>query len=110
MTAMIVNGLKTISAIPKSGQQILSVNLSLVDFTQLADIAKNLGFHPEVVQISYSSRTEIHALLWSGKIDTAPDDLVDKTDELAGLINPDAIHSVRGRSYNQSHFCSEAAG
>ena len=110
MTAMIINKLKTISAIPKPGQQILSVNLSLVDFTQLADIAKNLEFRPEVVQIAYSSKTETHALLWSGKLDAAPDDLADKTDDLAGLINPDAIYSVRGRNYHQSHFCGEAAG
>ena len=110
MTAMIINKLKTISAIPKPGQQILSVNLSLVDFTQLADIAKNLELRPEVVQIAYSSKTETHALLWSGKLDAAPDDLADKTDDLAGLINPDAIYSVRGRGYHQSHFCSEAVG
>ncbi|MEB3292658.1 MAG: hypothetical protein VKJ24_05830 [Synechococcales bacterium] len=99
MTVATINGLKTIRAIPKPGQQILSVNLSLVDFIQLSDIAKQLGFRPEVVQVAHRTRTEIHALLWQGEMLEAPADLADKIDQLAGLINPDAIYSVRGRSY-----------
>jgi hypothetical protein len=92
MTTATINGLKTIGAIPKPGQQILSVNLSLVDFIQLSDIAKQLGFRPE----------EIHALLWQGDMLQAPADLANKIDALAELINPDAIYSVRGRSYAES--------
>jgi hypothetical protein len=102
MTTATIDGLKTIAAIPKPGQQILSVNLSLVDFIQLSDIAKQLGFRPEVVQLARRTRTEIHALLWQGERLQAPADLADKIDELAGLINPDAIYSVRGQSYAES--------
>jgi hypothetical protein len=102
MTTATINGLKTIAAIPKPGQQILSVNLSLVDFIQLSDIAKQLGFRPEVVQLARRTRTEIHALLWQGDMLQAPADLANKIDALAELINPDAIYSVRGRSYAES--------
>ncbi len=95
--------LPTLSAIPKPGQQILSVNLAIVNFMQLADIAKRLGFQPEVVQITDRLRTAVHALLWQGKIDRAPADLADKIDELADLINTDAIYSARGRHYLQAN-------
>jgi hypothetical protein len=97
MTAAIIEGLKTIAAIPARGEQSLSVNLALVDFTELAAIALELQFKPELVQIPYRFGTQIHALLWQGKIDDAPADLEARIETLSEHITPDAIRSVRGR-------------
>ncbi len=91
-----IEGIRTISYIPKKGHQFLSVNLALVELAEISDIAKQLGFKLELVQIPSRSGTEIHALLWEGEIADAPSDMDDRIDALADLINTDAIRSVRG--------------
>ena len=97
MTAATIEGLKTGSAIPAKGEQSLSVNLALVDFTELAEVALELYFKPELVQIQYRSGTQIHALLWQGNIDDAPADLESRIESLSDRITTDAIRSARGR-------------
>jgi hypothetical protein len=97
MTAATIEGFKTIAAIPAKGEQSLSADLALVDFAELAAIALELQFKPELVQIQYRSGTQIHALLWQGKIDDAPANLEIRIEALSELITPDAIRSVRGR-------------
>jgi hypothetical protein len=92
-----IEGIKTLRGIPEQGKRFLSVNLALVDITELMDIAKELKFQPELVQIPCLTHTQIHALLWDGLIEDTPSDLEAKYDELATRINPDAIRYATGR-------------
>ena len=91
-----IEGIKTLSGIPEQGKRFLSVNLALVDVVELMDIAKELGFKPELIQMLYHTHTEIHALLWHGSIADTPPDLEVRFDELAIRINADAIRYARG--------------
>ncbi|KYC39579.1 hypothetical protein WA1_03885 [Scytonema hofmannii PCC 7110] len=92
-----IEGIKTLSGIPEQGKRFLSVNLALVDVAELMDIAKELGFKPELVQMPCLTYIEIHALLWHGLIADTPEDLEEKFDELALRINADAIRYATGR-------------
>jgi hypothetical protein len=92
-----VNGLKTFRGIPEPGMRFLSVNVAMVDIAELMDIAKRLGFKPELVQMPMKDHVQIHALLWHGPIDQAPADLEDKFDELSELIDPRAIRYASGQ-------------
>lgn len=84
--------------IPAPGQCLLSINLSMVDAGILWPLAQALGFRPEVVQLRRADGgTEVHALLWQGAIADTPPGFEDKVDALASELNPDAIHSARGR-------------
>lgn len=94
-----IQGIKSIPYIPKKGEHYLSVNLALVDLTQLGEIAKELGFKPELVQITGRFGIEIHALLFSEQTDGEPlgwTELDDKIDALADRIDNQAIHHVYG--------------
>jgi hypothetical protein len=92
----IIEGIKTLNGIPEQGKRFLSANLANLDVVELMDIAKELGFKPELVQILYQSHTEVHALLWHGFIADTPPNLEAKFDELATRINPDAIRYAAG--------------
>lgn len=96
MTTATIEGIRTLSYIPKQGHQFLSVNLALVPLEEISGIAKQLGFKLELVQIPSRVDVEIHALLWEGAIADAPSDMNDRIDALADLINTDAIRSARG--------------
>lgn len=96
MATATIEGIRTLSYIPKQGQQFLSANLALVELAEISDIAKELGFKRELVQIPSRSGIQIHALLWEGAIVDAPKDMNDRIDALADRINPDAIRSARG--------------
>ncbi|MBW4505595.1 MAG: hypothetical protein KME64_03665 [Scytonematopsis contorta HA4267-MV1] len=91
-----IEGIKTLNGIPEKGKRFLSVNLANLDVAELMDIAKELGFKPELVQIPYRTHTEVHALLWHGFIVDTPKDLEAKFDELATRINADAIRYATG--------------
>lgn len=84
------------------GQRFLSVNLALVDLTEITDLAKELGFKPELVQIPSRSGTQVHALLWQGTIADTPADMDDRVDVLADRINPDAIRYATGAWIHQA--------
>jgi hypothetical protein len=88
---------RTVRFIPAPGQCLLSINLAMVDAGDLWPLAKSLGFQPEVVQLQKGHSTEVHALLWQGAIAATPLDFEAKIDALADTLNPDAIHSARGR-------------
>lgn len=96
MTTATIEGIKTLFPIPAKGKRFLSVNLALVDFIELSDIARELDFKPELVQISYRSVTQVHALLWHGEIADTPSDIDERVDALADRINPDAIRYTTG--------------
>ena len=96
MTTATIEGIRTFSFIPPRGQRFLSVNLALVDMANLLDIARELGFKPELVQIHYRSSIEIHALLWQGAISDTPQDMDEKVDDLAERVNPEAIRYAAG--------------
>jgi hypothetical protein len=92
-----IEGIRTIPPVPGKGEQYLSVNLAKVSVDEIWTMAKQLNFHPELVQISYRfGMTEIHALLWSGRMETAPTDLEERVLALADQINPKALRHVRG--------------
>jgi hypothetical protein len=91
-----IEGIKILGAIPEKGKRFLSVNLALVDVAELMDIAKELNFKPELVQMQYPKRTEIHALLWYGAIIDTPPDLEERVDELANRVNTGAIRYATG--------------
>jgi hypothetical protein len=98
MTAAVttIEGIKTLIGVPEQGKRFLSVNLANLDVAEIMEIAKELEFKPELVQIPCVARTEIHALLWHGAIADTPPDLEAKFDELAIRINPDAIRYATG--------------
>lgn len=96
MAIATIEGIRTLSYIPRQGWQFLSVNLALVPLIEMSELAKQLGFKLELVQIPARSGVQIHALLWEGAIADAPSDLEQRIDALADLINTDAIRSARG--------------
>jgi hypothetical protein len=93
-----IEGIKTFRFIPVHGMSYLSVNLARVDAIELMEIAKRLGFKPEIVQVPLKNHTELWALLWHGPIADEPADLEDKWDELCDCIDSDATHLSRGQS------------
>jgi hypothetical protein len=93
-----IEGIKTFRGIPSPGMSYLSVNLARVDAAELMEIAKRLGFKPEIVQVPLKNHTELWALLWHGAIADEPADLEGKWDELCDLIDSDATHLSRGQS------------
>jgi hypothetical protein len=64
LTLTKIEGIQTLKGIPEQGKRFLSVNLALVDVAELMDIAKELGFKPQLVQMPCVTHIEIHALLW----------------------------------------------
>jgi hypothetical protein len=91
-----IEGIKILGSIPEQGKRFLSVNLADLDVAELMDIAKELGFKPELAQMQYAKHTEIHALFWHGAIKDTPPDLEARVDELAIRINTDAIRYATG--------------
>lgn len=97
MTTATIEGIKTIPAIPGKGEQYLSVNLAIVKLADVVRVAEDLGFSSDLVQIIYPiGGSEIHALLWGGRMSDAPGDMNDRIDELAVRVPTAAIRSVRG--------------
>jgi hypothetical protein len=101
MTVAIERQVRSLNFVPKKGRRIFAVNLKLVDDVgELWQIAKTMGFIPELVHMSYGSETpQVYALLWEGNLSDAPADLDEKFDALAEQINSDAIYFAAGRSY-----------
>ena len=96
MTAATLESIKTFPYRPVQGRRFLSVNLALVDLTEITEFAKELGFKPELVKIQGKSGTQVHALLWEGAISDTPADMDKKLDYLADRINTDAIRYATG--------------
>ena len=95
MTA--VQGIRTLHFIPQKGEHQLSVNLALADAAAVFEMARSLGFAPEIVQIPTRSGIEIHALLLCAP--EPPDQffaLSDRLDEWCDRINFDAVRHVYG--------------
>lgn len=99
MTTSAIKGIKSISYIPNKGDHYLFVNLAVIDGAEVWEIAKELGFKPQLVQIAHRFGLEIHALLFLEQRDGAPlgwTDLDNKIDALADRIDPRAIRHVYG--------------
>lgn len=99
MTTATIQGIKSIPYIPKKGEHYLSINLANVDPAEVWEIAKELGFKPQLVQIAGRFGIEIHALLFSEQTDGEPlgwTELDDKIDALADRIDNRAIRHVYG--------------
>ncbi|MBW4523415.1 MAG: hypothetical protein KME16_27565 [Scytolyngbya sp. HA4215-MV1] len=96
MTTATIEGIKTFRAIPEPGKRFLSVNLALVDLSELSEIAKELELKPELVQMQSKSGVQIHALLWHGAISDTPADMDERVDVLADRINTEAIRYATG--------------
>jgi hypothetical protein len=95
--------LRTLSFVPKKGHRTFSVNLKMVDVGELWQIAKDMGFQPELIHLRYADETpQVHALLWEGALGDQPSDLEDHYDALAEMIDPDAIYFAAGRSRSES--------
>ncbi len=94
-----ITGIRTFRSIPEKGMRFLSVNLSMVDVTELMEIAKRLGFKPELVQMPMKDHTQLHALLWHGPIETTPADLEERYDELTDLVDSGAVRYASGQSH-----------
>jgi hypothetical protein len=95
-----IQGIKALSYPPQRGEHWLSINLALVDDVAGAfAIAQELGFKPELVQVSTRFNVEIHALLFHEQLSGSPlatADLDDKIDRLADQINTAAIRHTYG--------------
>jgi len=101
VTTATIQGIKQLSYPPVKGEHYLSVNLALADPAEVWEVAKNLNFKPELVQISSKSGIEIHALLFheqtSGEPMNTPT-LDVKIDQIADRISTSAIrHTYGGR-------------
>lgn len=93
-----IQGIRTLSAIPKQGQRHLSVNLAIVPLPDALEVAKDLDFTPQLVLVRYRSGiSEIHALLWEGAIEETPEKWDEIIDQLADRVNPDGIRHCWGR-------------
>jgi len=96
-----IQGIKQLSYPPHKGEHYLSINLALVDPAEVWEIARELGFKPELVQIVNRLGIEIHALLFHEQTNGEPlvtPELDTQIDELAERINSDAIkHTFGGR-------------
>jgi hypothetical protein len=97
-----IQGLKALNYPPNLGEHYLSVDLAQVeDVIRVFDLAKELGFSAELVQISTGAgTTEIHALLFYEQTNGEPfvATLDDQLYRLAEEINTDAIrHCYGGR-------------
>jgi len=96
LTQPTIEGLRFLSTIPAKGKRFLSINLAMVDLATMADIAKEFGFKPKVVQIRWMGELQIHALLWEGAIADTPDHLENTWSTLTERLNPDAIRYCAG--------------
>jgi hypothetical protein len=95
--------LENLSFVPKKGHRIFSVNLKMVDVGEFWQIAKEMGFQPELIHLRYGDETpQVHALLWEGALTDQPSDLEDQYDVLGETIDPDAIYFAAGRSQAES--------
>jgi hypothetical protein len=99
-----VKGLRALSYPPKHGEHYLSVDLAKVDdVVKVFDLAKELGFKPELVQITdRGGDVQIHALLLHEQTNDTPADCFDRLEEqtnrLADEIDNNAIrHCCGGR-------------
>lgn len=95
-----IQGLKALSYPPKRGEHYLSIDLAKVDdVVRVFDLAKELGFKPELVQVTTrKGTTEIHAMLFYEQKSGEPfvatlDEQLYRLDE---EINSDAIRHVYG--------------
>jgi hypothetical protein len=98
-----IHGLRALSYPPKRGEHYLSVNLAKVtDVVKVFDLAKTLGFQPELVQITTrTGNTEIHALLFHEQTNGEPfaSDLDEKFLRLGEEINTEAIRHCYGGQF-----------
>lgn len=100
-TATIPN-VRQLPRVPKSGELYLSVNLAMADPGQVWELARQLGFTPELAYLPTTAGIEVHALLHHGErqlgslLDTNEfDDRIENLME-AG-ISPEAIRFVYGK-------------
>ncbi|MCY7390639.1 MAG: hypothetical protein LH647_03795 [Leptolyngbyaceae cyanobacterium CAN_BIN12] len=96
-----IQGLKALSYPPQRGEHYLSVDLTRVDdVVKVFAVATELGFKPELVQITTrKGTTEIHALLFCEQTNGEPmasTSLDDRIDQLANEINEESIRHVYG--------------
>jgi hypothetical protein len=96
-----IQGIKALSHPPTKGEHYLSINLALTDPAIVWQLARNLGFEPELIQIHdrFSGGIEIHVLLFHeqthGEPITTPElDL--RIDQLAEQVNTEAIRHTYG--------------
>ncbi|MFM2431740.1 MAG: hypothetical protein RLZZ511_2953 [Cyanobacteriota bacterium] len=98
MTATIAREVRTIHFIPRNGQRLLSVNLAGLDVGEVWQVAKTMGFTPELIHLRFSATAvQSHALLWEGAITQTPADIDDKLDELWDKFG-DAVTYSTGQS------------
>ena len=105
MQATTIPNVKQLPRIPKQGEIYLSINLAMADPGQVWQLAKQLGFIPELVYLPTTVGIEIHALLLYEKSQLSS--LVDANEYDARLeslleagINLDAIRFVYGRGHH----------
>lgn len=102
MQTMTIPNVRQLPRVPKSGELYLSINLAMADPGQVWEIAKQLGFAPELAYLPTTAGIEIHALLHHGErqLDSLSDsqEFDESIDALieAG-IQPDAVRLVYGR-------------
>jgi hypothetical protein len=100
-TTAMISGIRQLSYPPGKGEHYLSVNLALVDPARVWEVAKELAFQPELVQIDGWFGIEIHALLFHERTSGEPihtTNLDAKIDRLADCIDTEAIrHTYGGR-------------
>lgn len=82
-----LKGIRAISPFPASDRVLLSVNLARVDLAEFMQAIAPLNFTPQLVQMSFQSGIQIHALLWEGAISEVPPDLSSRYEALASRLD-----------------------
>ncbi|PSB15970.1 hypothetical protein C7B61_00935 [filamentous cyanobacterium CCP1] len=99
---MTIPNVRQLPRVPQQGEVYLSVNLAMADPGYVWELARQLGFTPELAYLPTTAGVEIHALLhhdvrqFSSLLNTNEfDDHIERLME-AG-INPEALRFVYGK-------------
>ncbi len=83
MTVAIAREIRTVDLVPQKGRRVVSVNLAGLDVGEVWQMAKAMGFTPDLIHRRFSATmVQTHTLRWEGVIGDTPSDMDDKLDEL----------------------------
>ncbi|GAB4379710.1 MAG: hypothetical protein Kow00121_34390 [Elainellaceae cyanobacterium] len=102
MQTTTIPNVRQLPRVPKPGELYLSINLATADPGQVWELARQLGFTPELAYLPTTAGIEIHALLHHEERQLGSLlDIHEFDDRLEQLmeagINPEAIRFVYGK-------------
>jgi hypothetical protein len=99
--------------VPKQGELYLSINLVRTDPGHVWELAKQLGFTPELAYLPTTAGIEIHALLHYSETTISSLLEINEFDQrieslMEAGINPDGIRFVYGRGWTRENLTIKA--